>query len=559
MDSARWLVGILSLLVLEASAGAETYKAGTWDYRRIAKELEPGDTMILAEGDYEGMPDLHLQGRPDAWIVIKGPDEGPQPRILGHGGNNTIELRGCCYLAIENLTIDGQGIDGIFGVNASGAPSHHVRIENCTIVGHGAHQQTVAISTKTPAWNWVIRRNKVVAAGTGLYLGNSDGNHPFIAGLIEYNLFLDAKGYDAQIKNQTSRDPSIPGIPTTPQKTIIRHNVFLKTNRIINEDGERPNLLVGTLPSSGLGSEDLYEIYGNLFYHNDSESLLQAEGRVSIHDNVFVDCKQDAVHLQNHYGKIRLAYVYNNTFYGVETAIHFVHPAIEDHLVVGNLMFSDNGITGSFTKEANNIHVPVDDARSYVRNPSLALGKMDFYPLAGKCRGEPLDLSPFSAETESGRDFNGTTRNGAYRGAYSGEGANPGWQLDALIKGELPPAANDKTPPVATLKLAGGKATTSTLVVDLDIDAADGVSGMGEGARMRFSNDGKTWSEPEPFAARRPGWDLSGYGGTTEPGLRVVYARVSDATGNWTPVIVAAIEYRKDAPAEGASGAPPER
>jgi len=80
---------------------------------------------------------------------------------------------------------------------------------------------------------------------------------------------------------------------------------------------------------------------------------------------------------------------------------------------------------------------------------------------------------------------------------------------------------------------------------------------MGKGAQMRFSNDGKTWSEPEPFAARRPDWDLSGHGGSTEPGLRVVYARCSDAAGNWTPVIVAAIEY---APSDkDASGAPPER
>jgi hypothetical protein len=446
MRIARWALGVSLWSLLAAPVGAGTYEAVPFDYRRILKGLEPGDTLVLKTDDYKhGLWIEGLHGTPEAWIVIKGPDNGEAPRLVGRGGSNTIEIRDSSYIAIENLTIDGQGIDGIFAVNATGRPCHNIRIENCTIVGHGAHQETVAISTKTTAWNWTLRRNRIVAPGTGLYLGDSDGKHPFIAGLIEYNLFLDAKGYNAQIKHQSRRDPSIPGIPTTPQKTIIRHNVFVK-GELPNEAGERPNLLVGAVPAEGIGSEDLYEVYGNLFFHNHRESLLQADGRVSIHDNVFVDCTGDAIHLQNHYGKVRHAYVYDNTFYGVDTAIHFVHPALVEHLVAGNLMFSTNGIAGAFTKETGNLHAPVESAGNYVRNPSLVLGEMDFYPLPGKCKGDPIDLSPFASETDSGRDFNGTTRDPAYRGAYAGEGENPGWRLDKVVKDEVPPAANDATP-----------------------------------------------------------------------------------------------------------------
>jgi len=543
MGVARWVLGVSLGSLIAAGADAGTYEAVPFDYRRVLRGLEPGDTLVLKPDDYkDGLWIEGLHGRPDAWIVIKGAGTDDPARLLGRGGINTIEIRDSSFVAIENLTIDGQGIDGIFAVSASGGPSHDIRIENCTIVGHGAHQETVAISTKTTAWNWVLRRNRIVAPGTGLYLGNSDGNHPFLAGLIEYNLFLDAKGYNAQIKHQNARDTSIPGMPTTPQKTILRHNVFVK-GELPNEAGERPNLLIGALPARGPGSEDNYEIYGNLFFHNHRESLLQAEGRVSIHDNIFVDCTGDAVHLQNHYGKVRRAYVYDNTFYAVDTAIQFAHPALEDHLVTGNLMFSGKGITGEYAKEANNLHVPVESAGNYVARPSLVLGEMDFYPLAGKCKGDAVDLSPFALDTDSGRDFNGTTRDPAYRGAYSGEGKNPGWQLDKLVKGELPPAAHDRTAPSATLKIAGGNAATGGLLVDLDLAAGDGVSGMGKGAQMRFSNDGKAWSEPEPFAPRRTGWDLSGHGGTVEKGLKVVYARVSDAAGNWSQVVVAAIEY----------------
>ncbi len=539
-----WILA--AVLSVAGAARSETYTADHTNYTRVVKGLEPGDTLILEDDDYkDGLTIEGLNGRPDAWIVIKGADGGPKPCILGNPGRNTVEIRSGTYVAIENLTIDGQDIDGIFGINASGGPCHDIRIENCNITGHGMDQSIVAISTKVTTWNWTIRRNRIVAAGTGMYLGNSDGGHPFIAGLIEYNLFLDAKGYNVQIKHQNSRDASIAGLPATPQKTIVRHNVFLK-GELPNESGERPNLLIGALPAKGPGSEDSYEVYGNLFFHNHRESLLQAEGRVSIHDNVFVDCTGDAIHFQNHYGKVRRAYVYNNTFYDVDTAVRFVHPALEDHLVVGNLMFSNTAIEGSYTKEANNLHVPVKGAGNYVRKPSLALGQMDFYPLPGKCQGEALDLSMFAQETDSGRDFNGATKGDAlYRGAYAGEGNNPGWQLDALVKGELPPAVNDRTPPTGTLKVAAAKSGPS--VVDLDLAVGDGVSGMGAGAQMRFSNNGTDWSEPEPFAARRTGWDLSAHGGTKGAGVKVVYARVSDAAGNWSQVLVAAIEIPEDA------------
>jgi hypothetical protein len=201
-----------------------------------------------------------------------------------------VEITKSSYVALRNLTIDGRGVDGAFGVSAKGGTSnlvHHIAIEGCTFLHHDAGQQTVAISTKTPTWGWVIRRNRIIGAGTGLYLGNSDGTSPFIGGLIEYNLVQDTIGYNMQIKWQKPR-PDVSGMPTAPTTTIIRHNVFIKTDRP-SPDGDRPNLLLGGFPDSGPGADDRYEIYGNFFYHNPRESLLQASGRVSIHDNIFVD------------------------------------------------------------------------------------------------------------------------------------------------------------------------------------------------------------------------------------------------------------------------------
>jgi hypothetical protein len=50
-------------------------------------------------------------------------------------------------------------------------------------------------------------------------------------------------------------------------------------------------------------------------------------------------------------------------------------------------------------------------------------------------KGSPLDLSPFAGELDFDRDFNGTSKGADYfRGAYAGEGANPGWRLRAQLK-----------------------------------------------------------------------------------------------------------------------------
>ena len=77
-------------------------------------------------------------------------------------------------------------------------------------------------------------------------------------------------------------------MPTEPTSTIIRNNVFIK-NDWRSPDGDRPNLLVGGFPRSGTGSQNRYEIYGNFFLHNHREALFQGSGRISLHDNIFVD------------------------------------------------------------------------------------------------------------------------------------------------------------------------------------------------------------------------------------------------------------------------------
>jgi hypothetical protein len=395
--------------------------------------------LRLVPGDYRDLLRINnLNGRADAWIVITGPLSGPPAIIHADPGPccNTIEIDNSSYVALEHLTIDGGGAqsDGAFGIEARSGKVHHIRIEDNDLINHDGSQGTDAITTKVTTWGWVIRRNRIVRAGTGLYLGNPDGSAPFIGGLIENNLITDTIGYGMEIKWQGPRQ-IVEGMPTAPTKTIIRHNVFIKKDRPVGGSGARPNLLVGGFPSSGPGSEDRYEIYGNLFYHNPhGEALIQASGRVSIHDNILVDA-DTAILLVNHDLPLRQAYIYNNTIFGVGNGIRFSSSAPQGDAVVGNLVFADSPISGSITDERDNIVDSIANAGNYINSPSLGLGTMDFYPRPGKAKGTPMDLSIFASHTDYNLDFNGISKGiFEFRGAYAGEGTNPGWPLSETLK-----------------------------------------------------------------------------------------------------------------------------
>ena len=351
---------------------------------------------------------------------------------------NTIEITDSSHVVIRNLTVDGKGIDGVFGVSAKGSVAnhvHHITIEGCTFVGQSASQQTVAISTKTPTSGWVIRRNVILGAGTGLYLGNSNHEEPFAGGLIEYNLVLGTIGYAMQIKDQ-SPWPVHPSLPRGDARTIIRHNVFIKDDQA-SPDGARPNVYVGSPPPSGTGAFSSVEVYGNLFaYNHQNEALLQATGRISVHDNIFVDASDAALSLQAHDGfPLLRAHVYNNTMYGVKRGIVFGTTAVDGDIITGNLIFADSPLEGPVTVELDNLTAAIAEAPSFVLSPGVALGSVDLYPLQGKAQGAPLGLAAFAEDAASLCDFNGSSKSeGTFRGAYAGAGVNPGWKLAAAIK-----------------------------------------------------------------------------------------------------------------------------
>lgn len=426
---------LIALFADADHAAAGELAADPTTFKAVLATLQPGDTLRLAAGDYPHFSINGLAGTDAAPIVITGPSSGAAAIVHADPGPccNTIEMSNSSYLTLAYLTIDGGNTDGAFGLSAAGGPSHHITVEHCDFLNHLGGQQTVAISTKTAAWNWTIRNNRIIGAGTGMYLGNSDGTDPFVASVIEGNLIKDTIGYNMQIKWQLPRT-AVAGMPTDASSTVIRNNVFVKTDRA-SPDGDRPNVLVGGFPASGAGADDRYQIYGNLFYYNHRESLLQVSGRVSIHDNIFVDTTRNAVLLQNHDLPLKQAFVYNNTIFAANTGIRFGSSAPQGDVVAGNLVFADTAIAGNIVDKRDNLTDTVANAGLYVNAPSTMLAAADFYPLAGKATGTALDMARMQADLDVGLDFNGATRGEqTFRGAYGGEGTNPGWHLGEDIK-----------------------------------------------------------------------------------------------------------------------------
>ena len=302
---------------------------------------------------------------------------------------------------------------------------------------------------------------------TGLYLGDSDGTQPFVNGLIEHNLIKDTIGYNMEIKDQNSI-PDIPGMPGGPTSTIIRNNVFIKNDQP-SPDGDRPNVLV-----SGVSGHR----HGLAEHVRDLWQLLSAQPPRSPVPGLrtYLAARQYLCRRAGHYpavvlrkqnNPLKIALVYNNTVYTSGKGIYFGTRAQIYDAVVGNLVFSSAPISGQIMQQSDNVVAPVAKAPTYVKSPAFA-GAMDFYPLAGQCQGGPLDLSNFDTDTDYSLDFNGASKvraKGApvYRGAYAGEGSNPGWTLAAGMKAPAPPAPK-RGATVVWLSPASGQAGSTVQI-----------------------------------------------------------------------------------------------
>jgi len=307
------------LCVLAGGVVAAEYRAGTDDYREHLRRLQPGDRLLLTSGDYlQGLPLHHLSGQAGEPIVIEAADPAAPPRFIARPRANTVSLVNVRHVVVRHLELDGRNLP-VDAVKAEGHSRYadFITLEHLHIHDHAASQQNVGISTKCPAYGWIVRSNRIERVGTGMYFGDSDGSDPFIGGLIEFNQITQTLGYNLQIKHQTAPRS---GAFSRRQDTVIRHNLFSKSDALPGPLA-RPNVLLGHGALTGAGSDERYLVYGNVFLHNPSEALLQAEGRVAIYDNVFINGSGDAIRIQPHNDVPRDMDIFSNTVLASGTGI----------------------------------------------------------------------------------------------------------------------------------------------------------------------------------------------------------------------------------------------
>ncbi|MFN7971068.1 MAG: hypothetical protein U0166_01750 [Acidobacteriota bacterium] len=418
------LVLFASVLCAALPAMAAIVPADPSTYQGLLSTLQPGDTMVLAGGTYpNGLTISNMNGQPGLPIAITGPGSGTPATFTGRSCCNTVSISDSSYVEIKNLRLDGQNL-AVDGVKAEGSASfaHHITIQGLTIVNHGNNQQIVGISTKCNAWDWIIRGNVIIGAGTGLYLGDSTGLAPFVEGLVEDNFVQDTIGYNMQIKHQLSRPAGMP----QNAKTVIRHNVFSKANNGSTGGNARPNLLVGHFPPSGTGSNDYYEIYGNFFHQNPTESLFQGEGNIAFYDNLMVNDNGPAVRIQPQNDVPKLIRIFNNTIVASQGGINITggDPGYTQE-AIGNGAFAAPPINGGTQRD--NITDTYGNAGTYLSNPFAPPGTLDLYPRVGTMSGPPISPTGINTFENWNVDFNGKLHGGTFRGAYDGEGTNPGW------------------------------------------------------------------------------------------------------------------------------------
>ncbi len=399
------------------------------NYRDQLKDLRPGDTLLLAPGEYRrGLPIHRMIGTRETPIVIRGP-EGPEPALfVARPGANTVSLIESAYIHIRDLTLDGRGI-AVDAVKAEGHSrwAHHITLENLTIVNHGNNQGNVAISTKCPAWGWVIRGNRIHGAGTGMYLGNSDGSRAFYDGLIENNLVTDPLGYAIQIKHQRARET----LDITPRGrfvTIIRHNVLSKSNGGSSGSAVRPNLLVGHWPRTGEGTEDEYLIYGNFLHDNPHEALFQGEGNIAFYSNVLLNTRGPGIHIQPHNDVPRDVRILHNTIItsGDPVVVRLgENPPSTAQWVKGNALFAPRPASGGI--QIANLKFSLEQAAATLAAVDSGRLPLDPYPKDARLNCAPVLAELFEGLVDGGCDFNGRSRVPGHCGAYAGSGRNPGW------------------------------------------------------------------------------------------------------------------------------------
>ncbi len=100
-------------------AGCDISVSNATELSSALATADPGEIILLAEGDYIGRFEVTVSGTPGKYITIKGPDTGVA-KIVGSGGGyrGALEIHHQEYIIVENLEITNPS--GELGIYLTG-------------------------------------------------------------------------------------------------------------------------------------------------------------------------------------------------------------------------------------------------------------------------------------------------------------------------------------------------------------------------------------------------------------------------------------------------------
>lgn len=128
---------------VSTGSGGRTVHASNDDtLRRALADAKPGDTILIASGEYRGVSASNVRGTPEHPIVIRGVDGEAAPTFTG-----TIHLTDPAHLELSGLRVAGAAANGV-NIDDGGtfdSPAHHLKLRNLEIAGIGGTQNADGI------------------------------------------------------------------------------------------------------------------------------------------------------------------------------------------------------------------------------------------------------------------------------------------------------------------------------------------------------------------------------------------------------------------------------
>ncbi len=117
---------LLALIALSLSAHAETIAATPETIVQVLARVNPGDTVVLADGVYKGDHRLTRSGREGAPIVIRG-----QGGAVFDGGDTCLWLEGASWVTVENVRFQNATTAGMRVRMGPLPDAEHVTVRDC--------------------------------------------------------------------------------------------------------------------------------------------------------------------------------------------------------------------------------------------------------------------------------------------------------------------------------------------------------------------------------------------------------------------------------------------